>query len=181
MTDLILTREEADRLDTDGQVVLFRKGNRILNPTPNGVRQRAADIEPTPPAEFVAAAEPCETCVGRGTLKRLSAYRSGTMTRLDTKTVTCPHCVGGKRRITAVTPCGDCLPDVVVEWGPLIVVDLLGSALHDIDVVTVSRDGEVHYYHHYEMTEDEIILPPDINPHTLVGQYALCIRNLEAT
>lgn len=133
MTDLTLTRVEADRLDTDGRVVLVRDGVE---------RQVVTVWIGGPPDEFTAAAEPCETCGGLGDIegRNIASWDA------------CHDCLDGKRRITAVTPCDHPHHDtsrldggwaicgtsgcvggvvtvatVVVEWGPIALARILAG------------------------------------------------------
>ncbi len=53
--------------DGSQAVIAIVDGDRVLNPTPSGTRQRADEISPIPPAELVAATTAtCDTCQGEG-------------------------------------------------------------------------------------------------------------------
>lgn len=189
---LHLTRHEADRLTADGRVVLFREGVECCKFYRSGRHEyQSHRREFRPPAEFVKAAQPCETCDPRAWVPR----------KPD---LPCGDCLDGKRRVAVVVPCkcpchGPCGPNpgcqcyrndgfvtvatVVVTFGPLMVVSKPSDAEGRPYMVEpiLSDTGEwwafvcpAGVFAEAKLTR--LYLPPDIDPASLVGQYALGIK-----
>lgn len=201
MINIHLTRDEAARLDADGRVVLFRLGDIVKHPTPDYPYHEFG-----PPAEFVEAAKPCETCVA-GLVPTPRRVTNGPIVPVYGA---CPDCHDGKRRVAVVVPCyckpireagkswpyGDCLvPEpctdgyvtvghVVVEWGPLLVSDIDADCPNDdhLYVDWAHIGGQRHVFlarcTRGDVTNDEWELQPDVDPQSLVGQYALGIQKV---
>lgn len=107
---LHLTRDEADRIAADGWGVLFRAA--IVCQWCLGATEGCADGCPhgDPPAEFVEAAQACETCGGTGLVNCVYHGRriEGRCTDCWTKPVhDCPDCLNGQRRVAVVVPAID--------------------------------------------------------------------------
>lgn len=200
--NLHLTRDEADRLTADGRAVLFRAGVECCKFYRSGRHEyQSHRREFRPPAEFVEAAKPCETCDGIG-VRYVDAFGQVYGNRLAhdlglTATVSCPDCLVGKRRIAAVVPAIDgpgtygpttsgtlTVATVVVEWGPWPVVDR-PSRSPDKPCVTILPRGMAMLWPRDGRPEDappgDIILdayPPDVDPQALDGQYTLAVTSV---
>ena len=187
-----------DRWLADGRWVEFAPGERVLNPTPSGVRQRRDDIEPTPPADWEAA-QVCETCrVARehGEFDG-SDWRcpdcDNTGKRRHPVTVPCDHkgseyltnIHDGQQRIVCCNLCKSSSPLgritvawATVEWGPARVV-ATPSDSPDEPCVTILPRGVIGYW---SRDGRPVQVPPvdlyvnaytrDIDPQSLVGQWA---------
>lgn len=170
-----------DRWLADGRWVMFGEG--VSDPCDHK-RYSCDDIgcmgPLLPPAWMVEAARPCETCEGEGAAGMFcNAYADPRMS----------HPCNGKRRLAVTVPCLGCEGDgwerdqfgsvlvecrcyddldgsfgritvawATVEWGPLVVVGfgIVGGA----DCVLLSDDTRA-------------TPPPDIDPHTLIGLWAI--------
>lgn len=159
-----------DRWRADGRWAMFGEGSGFYsdNPEPFGKVWEAR-----PPAWMMEAARPCENrYCDDGVVRRDDGRQVGY----------CTLCVDGKRRLAVTVPCDYCRGNkppknivappcwkcvgrhrttaawATVEWGPLVVV---GFGIDgDVDYVRLSDDTKV-------------TPPPDIDPHTLIGQWAI--------
>lgn len=167
-----------DRWRADGRWVMFGEGEPCPEGTHGGVVvQRSPHHEPElegpcelcqgngyrPPVWMVEAAKLCETCDGVGSIegRNIASWDL------------CPDCSNGKRRLAITVPCDVCgrwwvhgkkclgitVPELaVVEWGPLRVV---GFGLDGDDDYVRLSDGT------------KATPPPDIDPQSLIGQWAI--------
>lgn len=103
--NLHLTTAEWEQIKAAGSAVLFRAGETCVRcgGSPMGFRpnsgapcRRCHGTGVNPPAEFVEAGQPCETCDEEGHWPHLTD---------DGWVDDCPECLNGKRRVAAVVPC----------------------------------------------------------------------------
>lgn len=169
MSDLFhVDQATADRWRADGRFVLFGEGERVWcfgSPT----------FEKRAPAWMVEAAKPCETCGGSGVYGPTDEVG---------RTARCRSCSEGQRRHPVTVPCGFPLHGristgllAVVEWGPLVVVRYGKHRLNgEYVVVLVEPDSRRAFRvvgHSFPVQTEELTLPPDIDPQSLVGQFAI--------
>lgn len=182
---LQLTPAEWAAIEAAGSGVLFRAAEYVEPHPKKGT---------VPPAEFVEAAQVCETCAGKA---KVPGAHHGPADLL----FACPDCLDGKRWVAAVVPCdchGDgecdrCRPSphpatghddythgtvtvghVIVTWGPHPVRSF-SDPHHDDGHPHVCIDGSDAVL--IRVADDpSITLPPDVDPQSLVGQYALGVE-----
>lgn len=162
---LHLTRDEADMLTADGRGVLFRPSEC---PDCHGPPTFGCIIGP--PAEFVEAAAPCETCGGSG----VADEGDDQFPALDC------DCIDGKRRIAVTVPCETCVPhrpgSTVIDDCPDCGLRSLVTVAH---VVVTWGPERVHLDDGDIWIAADVTLPPDVDPESLVGQYAIGIEVVE--
>lgn len=194
MTDLFhVDQATADRWRADGRFVLFGEGEwpkMCPHSDPTECNGEHCDCPLRPPAAMIEAAQPCETC---GDDRVVTADGQRVHTRPVTERwIDCPDCKGdGQRRHPITVPCSCGGTDqglrrdggchlcygsnristgllAIVEFGPTLIDDRLVTAGDSLFVVTGDPENN-------GLTE----VPPDLDPASLVGQWAIGGRIFE--